>query len=119
MSSSAPPVRPPRRPTGVAATNSQRSPPATTGTANGTSGTTLVAKGSVSRASPTPKAPPPIRRTTASSRPNSIRSDSRDAAKDGITGSTKDTDTHDSLDASRDEKNYDEVSAQGDVRRRM
>lgn len=109
MSSSAPPVRPPRRPTGVAATNSQRSPPATTGTANGTSGTTLVAKGSVSRASPTPKAPPPIRRTTASSRPNSIRSDSRDAAKDGITGSTKDTDTHDSLDASRDEKNYDEL----------
>ncbi|KAG8816162.1 hypothetical protein FRC17_000408 [Serendipita sp. 399] len=82
MASSAAPARPPRRPASVSsvATNpAQRSPPAPS---PNPSGTTLVGKGSISRSSPTPKVPPPVRRSTANSRPSSSLSNPRDSLKD-------------------------------------
>ncbi|KIM23699.1 hypothetical protein M408DRAFT_332190 [Serendipita vermifera MAFF 305830] len=86
MTTTSPPTRPPRRPASVSSAGTvARSASAvaketSTPSANTPSGTTLVAKGSISRTSPSPKATPPIRRATAnSSRPSSSLSNQREA----------------------------------------
>ncbi len=121
MATTSPPTRPPRRPASVSNTGATaRSTSTGAKETNGapTAGTTtLVAKGSISRTSPGPKATPPVRRATASSsRPSSALSNPRENVSKDLTPSKLKENGVRPVDGSElegpaNQGNYEEVSA--------
>ncbi|PVF97254.1 hypothetical protein CPB86DRAFT_735208 [Serendipita vermifera] len=117
MSATAP-TRPSRRPVSMSGTTLSSARPSTT-TPQNPSGTTLVAKGSISRTSPSPKATPLVRRSTASSRPSSSLSNSRDGVKDTASAKLKDSLAKDPLESKEEGDNAQDTTNTDELRIRI